>query len=121
VIQDYVVSDADVEAVESDWGWLTWLVSHETSDDAEMTVGVCTIKPGKRNPEHFHPNCEEILFVIEGECDHTLGQEVTHLTRGMMIRCPARVPHYAINVGGRPLRALVCFSAPDRQTEIVEH
>ncbi len=120
MIEKYVADEAAVEPVEFDWGRLRWLVNQETADDAEMTVGVCIIEPGERNPEHLHPNCEEILFVIEGECDHTLGDEVVHLTPGMMIRCPGDLPHFAVNTGDAPMRALVCFSTPDRRTEQVD-
>jgi len=120
VIEQYVVDAATTEAAQFEWGHLLWLVSQENTDDAEMTVGICVIEPGERNMEHLHPNCEEILFVLEGECDHTLGDEVAHLTPGMMIRCPAHLPHHAVNTGDTPLRALVCFSAPDRETEGVE-
>jgi len=120
VIEKYVVDANAVEPVEFDWGHLLWLVDQDNADDAEMTVGICVIEPGGRNFEHLHPNCEEILFVLEGECDHTLGDEVVRLTPGMMIRCPADLPHYAVNTGDTPMRALVCFSAPDRRTEGVE-
>lgn len=120
MIEEYVISVDEIEAVEFDWGHLLWLVNQETAIDAEMTVGICVIEPGQRNGEHLHPNCEEVLFVLAGECDHTLGDEVMHLTPGTMIRCPANVPHYAINTADEPLRALVCFSAPDRETEMAE-
>jgi len=120
VIKSYIADAATAEPLEFDRGRLQWLVGGETHPEAEMTVGVCTIEPGGRNTEHFHPNCEEILFVLEDECDHTLGDEVVHLTPRMMIRCPADLPHYAVNTGDVPMRALVCFSAPDRETRHVD-
>lgn len=120
VIEKYVVDSSRVEAMTFEWGALQWLVNQESAEDAEMTIGVCTIAPGERNSEHFHPNCEEVLFVLEGECDHTLGDEIVHLTPGMMIRCPADMRHYMVNNGDEPMKALVIFSVPDRETMNVE-
>jgi mannose-6-phosphate isomerase-like protein (cupin superfamily) len=100
-------------------GRLIWLVNQERAADAEMTVGICEIEPGASNPEHFQSNCEEVLFVLEGECEHTLGDELMRLTPGMMIRCPTHLPHHTVNTGSVPLRALICYSAPDRRTEHV--
>jgi len=120
VIERYVNDAAAVQPLEFEWGRLLWLVNDQIAADAELTVGICIIEPGQRNGEHLHPNCEEALYVLEGECDHWLGDEVAHLTAGMMIRCPAHLSHYAVNTGDVPMKALVCFNRADRKTEQVE-
>jgi quercetin dioxygenase-like cupin family protein len=98
------------------WGYLTWLVGAREMPGAEQTFGVVTILPGQRNPLHSHPNCEELLFVIEGECEHRLGDETVHLRPGTVIRIPRGVPHCAHCTSAVPLRAVISFSAPDRRT-----
>jgi len=102
------------------WGHLCWLVGAVQMPGAEQTLGVVTISPGKRNPLHAHPNCEELLYVISGECDHKLGEAVFHLTPGTVIRIPRGVPHWAQCSSAEPLVAVVSFSAPDRRTEALE-
>src|SRR5690606_31660866 len=59
-----------------DWGAITWLCNSQIDPDAQMTFGTVYIKPGASNPRHYHPNCEEYIFVIKGECDHSLDDEV---------------------------------------------
>jgi quercetin dioxygenase-like cupin family protein len=102
------------------WGNVSWLVGTQQIPGAEQTFGVVTIYPGKRNPLHIHPNCEELLYVISGECDHKLGDELFHLTAGAVICVPRGVPHWALCTSDEPLVATVSFSSPDRQTESLE-
>ncbi len=103
--------------IETDWGHLTWLVGEREMPGAEQTLGVVVIHPGKRNDLHSHPNCEELLYVMEGECDHKLGDEVVHLTPGSVIRIPRGIKHWAHCTSKEPLRAVISFSAPDRKTD----
>jgi quercetin dioxygenase-like cupin family protein len=110
----------EVAPVELGWGRLVWLIGEELTPGAEQTLGVVTIAPGQRNPLHMHPNCEELLYVMEGEADHKLGDEMFHLTAGDVIRIPRGVPHWARATADGPLVALISFSAPDRQTENLE-
>ncbi|MDQ3614337.1 MAG: cupin domain-containing protein [Chloroflexota bacterium] len=112
------VSESD--AVSLSWGRLVWLIGEKETPGAEQTLGVVTIEPGKRNPLHFHPNCEELLYVMEGEADHKLGDEMFHITTGDVIRIPQGVPHWAQAKGETPLVALISFSAADRKTENLE-
>jgi quercetin dioxygenase-like cupin family protein len=102
------------------WGQLHWLIGQEQTPGAEQTLGVVTIKPQERNPFHAHPNCEELLYVISGECEHKLGDEVYRMSPGSVIRIPRGVPHWAKCVSEEPLVAVISFSAPDRQAEVLE-
>ena len=105
---------------ETSWGRIAWLVSGETMPGAKQTFGVVTITPGQRNPLHLHPNCEELLYVISGECLHRLGAAKIHLKPGNVIRIPCGVAHWAECTSPEPLVAVISFSAPDRRTETLE-
>ena len=74
-----------------------------------------TIQPGQRNPLHQHPNCEELLYVLSGTCEHRLGDDRFPLAPGDVIRIPRGVPHWAKCTSAEPLVAVISFSAPDRQ------
>jgi quercetin dioxygenase-like cupin family protein len=115
-----VRSIAADEGVATSWGHLSWLVGEKEMPGAEQTFGVVTIHPRQRNPLHFHPNCEELLYVVSGECDHLLGEETYHLTPGSVIRIPRGVPHWARCTSEEPLVAVISFSAPDRRAESLE-
>lgn len=118
--QDVVRSTELVEPAKLSWGQLSWLIGEEQTPGAEQTFGVVTIQPGKRNPLHMHPNCEELLYVVEGEADHKLGDEMFHIKAGDVIRIPRGVEHWAQATGDAPLVAVISFSAPDRTTENLE-
>jgi quercetin dioxygenase-like cupin family protein len=115
-----VHSVSDTAPVQLSWGQLVWLIGEEQTPGAEQTLGVVTIQPGKRNPLHQHPNCEELLYVLEGEADHKLGDEMFRITAGDVIRIPRGVPHWAQATGDAPLVAIISFSAADRRTENLE-
>lgn len=102
------------------WGRLRWISNSTLHPGAEMTVGECLILPGQKNTQHEHPNCEETLLVLSGECDHAAGDEVVHLSPGMAIRVSTGVSHYARCTSWEPLKAVIVYSSPDRRTDVVE-
>jgi quercetin dioxygenase-like cupin family protein len=110
-----VVAVDDVPSNEFEWGTLKWMLSAEQSPGAEQTLGICQIFPGKGNPLHYHPNCEEVLYMIAGRGRHSLGDESLELTPGMAIRIPRNVPHNLVNIGWETIICLVSFSSGNRQ------
>ena len=114
-----VVAVDDVPTAEFDWGTLKWMLSADQSPGAEQTLGICQIFPGKANPLHFHPNCEEILYMIAGRGRHRLGDESVELTPGMAIRIPQKVHHNLENIGRETIHCLVSFSSGNRKMVLV--
>jgi quercetin dioxygenase-like cupin family protein len=62
-------------AAATDFGSVHWAVREGDPAGAEQTVGLAVFGPGMSNVEHVHPNCEEIVYVIDGEVEHTLGTQ----------------------------------------------
>lgn len=114
-IKHLVVAIDDVPSAEFDWGTLKWMLSAEQSPGAEQTVGICQIFPDKGNPVHYHPNCEEVLYMISGRGQHKLGDQSIELSPGMAIRIPKNVPHNLVNTGWETIICLVTFSSGNRQ------
>ncbi|MBM3214955.1 cupin domain-containing protein [Candidatus Poribacteria bacterium] len=102
------------------WGRIRWLSSQALDPDAEMTFGVVYIDPGESNPLHYHPNCEEVIFVLAGQCDHRLGDESFALEVGSSLRIPRGVVHKAMNTGWEPVMMVIAYSAPNRETVFLE-
>lgn len=115
-----VVRADEQKPLEFPWGAITWLCNREADSETEMTFGLVTILPGRRNALHYHPNCEEHLYVLSGECDHRVGDEVVRLQAGSLVRIPRGVPHDAVNTGADSLTCVIVYSSGDRQTVIVE-
>lgn len=110
-----IVGVNDVPTQEFPWGAIKWLCNGEIDAEAQQTLGIVFINPGMRNPAHSHPNCEELLYVIAGQCEHGIGDEERHLEAGMLLRIPAGTTHSAYNSGWEPVKMLVSYSAPDRE------
>lgn len=104
------------QAVATSWGTVSWLINEVVTEGAEQTFGVVTINPGQSNPLHLHPNCEEILYVVSGTCEHRLGEDTVALSPGMAICVPRGTPHCARTTSAERLVVVVSFSSPDRQT-----
>ena len=102
------------------WGEIRWIWNSKIDGDAEQTLGHVIIYPGKKNTFHAHPNCEELLYVLEGECDHWVDDEVYHLKKGMLIFIPEGADHYAINTGDEVFEAVISYSSPDRMMNVAE-
>ncbi|MFQ6131924.1 MAG: cupin domain-containing protein [Armatimonadota bacterium] len=115
-----VMSEGTQEVLEFAWGRIVWLCNSQIAPEAEMTFGVVTIEAGQTNPVHSHPNCEELLYVISGQCRHSLDDEWVDLGPGDLIRCPAHARHNAINTGSEPVKCVIAYSSPDRQMEVHE-
>lgn len=118
--EKFVASIANNEPVELSWGELHWLVGEKEMPGAKQTLGVVTIHPGHRNPLHRHPNCEELLYVVSGECEHLLGEDIYYLKAGSVIRIPQGIPHWARCTGDAPLVAVISFSSAERRAETLE-
>lgn len=110
----------DTKADDFPWGAIRWLHNGELNEGAEQTFGFVYIDAGNQNPPHYHPNCEEILYVLSGTCAHTYGDESFELGPGDSIIVPEGVVHHAINNGWEPLRAIISFSSGDRQTVFLD-
>ena len=55
---------------------------------------------------------EELLLILEGEGEATIGEETAVAQAGAMLTVPAMEPHDIRNVGDGTLRVLGFFSAP---------
>ncbi len=85
-----------------------------------MSFGRVTIRAGKENPRHRHPNCDEILHVLSGCLEHTLGDERFTMEPGDTISIPEGIWHQAHVIGEEDAEIVICFSSADRITEIDE-
>ena len=105
------------QTIPFEWGQIEWLVSGVLGNSRAMTFGRVTIQRGKSNPRHRHPNCDEVLYLIQGRLEHTLGDEKVTLEPGDTISIPIGVAHNARSLGPEDAVMVVAYSNADRQTE----
>jgi quercetin dioxygenase-like cupin family protein len=102
------------------WGTLRWLVNGQLQPGAQQTLGICHIFAGQGNPLHYHPNCEEVLYVLAGRGRHSIDGQWVELRPGTTIRVPANVKHNLINESAVTMVCIIAFSSSDRQTVFLE-
>lgn len=113
-IESQVRRGVGASGEQREFGTVHWAVREGDPPGAETTFGVATFIAGSSNAEHTHPNAEEVVYVLEGEVTHTLGDQRVTLRAGDLIVVPRDVPHRLINESGADMRAVIVFSAPDR-------
>jgi mannose-6-phosphate isomerase-like protein (cupin superfamily) len=116
----FVTTRDDLPTETFDWGTLQWLASDRLSAGAAQTLGICHIHPGRRNPVHYHPNCEEVLHMLAGTGLHSFDGEIVELRPGATIRIPIGVRHNMENTGTEPIVCLIAFSSGTRETVFLE-
>lgn len=92
-----------------------------------------SLAPGAAVPEHDHPQEVEILYVLSGETELTMGGKATVLRPGDSVLIPAATKHSAKVVSGGLMRAIQFYvpggpeqrfkKAPEKgtQPEIAKH
>jgi quercetin dioxygenase-like cupin family protein/type 1 glutamine amidotransferase len=105
---------ADVELLPQPWGELQWFASRPLGNSTTMTVGQATISPGKFNPPHWHPNCDEILHVVSGHIMHRVGDKEYEMRAGDTVVIPQGTIHNARNIGNEDAVLMVSFNSADR-------
>lgn len=100
------------------WGSIAWLSNH-AKHGLDVTVGHVEIAPGQSNPLHLHPNCTEIIVVLEGRLEHVVGDRVAVLDPNDVLLVHAGVQHRGTNIGDVMVRLLVVYDSGVRQFEAV--
>ena len=119
-IDALVTTDGNQDRQVFDWGEIVWLDSQDHTGTDALTVGKVTIRPDKRNAEHYHPNCDESLYLLWGELEHTIGEEATTLTAGDLIHILEGDRHQATNTGSEDAVAIIVYNTGTRDIEFVD-
>lgn len=115
-LRQVVVRAGETATEPFDWGEITWLDNAEITGSETLTVGRVTIRAGQANPEHYHPNCDEVLFVISGNLEHSLDGAWHHLAPGDIIHIPCGAKHQGKNTGSVDAEVLVTYNTGRRET-----
>lgn len=71
------------------------------------------VQPGGEAEPHQHESEHQVIYVITGEIDVTLGDEQpVRCQPGSIIRIPPRLTHRVVNVGETDFEAIVIYSPP---------
>ena len=76
------------------------------ADRPELSLLEITFDPGSGVDPHFHKGHSDSFYVLEGELEFHVGDEVFHATPGSYVLAPPNVVHHFRNVGDTPARML---------------
>lgn len=107
----YAVGEAEEKKIVEDWGSLTWLAGKKLSNAEGLTLGRVVIKKGCCNPRHTHYNCEEVLYLLKGKLEHSMGNKKVILNAGDTLVVAASVPHNAVSIGDEDADMIVAYSS----------
>jgi quercetin dioxygenase-like cupin family protein len=102
------------QRIDEEWGSLSWLASRPLGNVQDLTLGRVTIRVGHSNPRHAHPSCEEVLYLLKGKIEHSLGDQCFTLEAGDTLAIPAGIFHDAQNIGDGDADMIVAYSSGTR-------
>jgi quercetin dioxygenase-like cupin family protein len=83
---------------------------HNGTGAASTATVMIEIEPGGELPRHTD-SAEELLIVLEGVAEASIGDETGRLERHQVALVPAMAPHGLRNIGDETLRVFGTFSA----------
>jgi len=118
-IDELTISSTDLPT-EADEIEVEWLDNEALSGRDTLTVGKVFYPAGGGHQDHYHPNCDEALYLLSGEISHTLGEEETILRAGDLLHIPEGVPHGAHNHSDDTATAMIVYDTGDVEAIDVE-
>lgn len=110
-----VMNDA-IDPVRYDWGAVKWVTNDAVFPGSRQSFGVVYIEPGQTNPTHWHTEAQEIVYMLQGECEVRTADKVIKLRPGTTLCIPVGVDHELTNDGWEPAVYVCSFSASGRGT-----
>ena len=99
------------------WGRMDWLVDDALQPGAGLSLARMTLAPAAAAPGHRHPNCNEVIHVVDGSVELTIDGKRHRLDAGDTKFIPAGSAHGMRNAGADAAVMIVCYSAGCRVYE----
>lgn len=100
---------------EQPWGTMIWMAGSDVGNIDTLTLGRMIMQPGTANDMHSHANCEEIVCVLSGHVQHSIGGEVVEQKPGTVVVVPKGAPHNTVNIGPGIADILIAFPVGARE------
>lgn len=84
------------------------LLAHRNSCIRKQSLAEARVPPGARTTPHYHPQTEEIYYILSGKAQMRIGDETTVVVQGDAIAIPPGQVHHITNTGDKPLVFLCC-------------
>lgn len=84
------------------------LLAHRNSGIRNQSLAEARLPPGGQTTPHYHPQTEEIYYILAGTGRMTIGEESRDVGPGDAIAIPPGAPHTIQNTGDDVLKFLCC-------------
>ncbi len=84
------------------------LLAHRNSCIRKQSLAEARLPVGATTTPHYHPQTEEIYYILEGTGRMRIGNETQHVTVGDAIAIPPGETHQIENTGNETLVFLCC-------------
>lgn len=108
---DVVQRDDCTAFVTKDGSVIRELLAHRNSSIRHQSLAEAIVGPGIRTAPHFHPNTEEIYYILSGHGIMYLAGEERSVGRGDAIAIPPGSVHWIENQSHEDL-VFLCACAP---------
>jgi len=116
-----IIHEQKAEEVQLPGRALKWLVSPDTLPAENMSVCMIRVPAGETvHPAHAHPNCEEFIYVMQGQGRIMVDEEVEDVQAGTSVLFPAKSIHMLQNNGSEEMK-VICFFAPSVDLSTYRH
>ena len=97
-----------------DWNTMPWEpvregVERKVFSGEGATLALHRLAPGHEPRPHSHPH-EQIVYILAGQIDFHIGDEVTRLSAGGLLVVPPNARHWGEVVGDEPVLNLDVFT-----------
>jgi mannose-6-phosphate isomerase-like protein (cupin superfamily) len=76
-------------------------------ESPRLLLGLNCLEPGQSDRVHTHADQDKFYYVIEGEGEFTLGEDLLKAGTGQTVAVPAGIPHAVRNSGNERLVILM--------------
>lgn len=111
------VTKSEIDHGDLPWCHLEWLSSPTLTGAQRLLLIRVEFQEGDQHNFHYHPGREEIIYVLEGECEQWVGAQTKLLGVGEVAHIPADLPHALKNTGSGPLKILAILSPTESDGE----
>ena len=95
------------------------LLAYRNSCIAKQSLAEARLPPGASTTPHYHPNTEEIYYILAGVGRVQLADELRDVGPGDAIAIPPGLVHQITNVGAQTLKFLCCCAPCYEHTDTV--
>jgi quercetin dioxygenase-like cupin family protein len=92
------------------WGKHWWLSEAGLTDAEQLTIVRVTMRPGAGHQFHYHPELEEVIYIVDGVAEQWVDREKRRLKAGEIAFIPKMVVHAIHNTSKKPMTFLAILS-----------